>query len=148
MEIWFGTSIGSLASKQITKFLMTNEKMNNNTDNIFESKRDFELLLKTSEVPIVVIIDAKWCGCCQIMVPVIEKLSAQYKDSIRFITITSEVSEILELNFDSDVLPKILLFNNGKMIDQLFGAASFEFLEKKMKTLLKDSSQNNMYNLK
>ena len=122
--------------------------MNINTDNIFESKRDFELFLKTNEGPTVVVIGADWCGCCQIMVPVIEKLVNEFEGKIRFVHIKNEVTENLELNFDSDVLPKILLFDNGKMIDQLFGTASFEFLEKKMKTLIKDSSKNNKYNLK
>ncbi|MHA2062449.1 MAG: thioredoxin family protein [Candidatus Sifarchaeia archaeon] len=130
--------------KQTTKFLT----MNNKIDNIFESKSDFELLLKKNEEPVVVIIDAKWCGCCQIMVPVIEKLAAQFKDSISFISVNSEDLEKLDLNFDSDVLPKILLFSNGRMIDQVFGTASFEFLEEKMKALLEVSSKNNMYNLK
>ena len=127
---------------------MKTNKMNNKIDNIFKSKADFELFLKTNEEPVDVIIGANWCGCCQIMFPVIEKLSTQFKDSIRFITITNEDSEKLELNFDSDVLPKILLFNKSGMIDQVYGTASFEFLEEKMKTLLAVSSQNNMYNLK
>ena len=121
--------------------------MNINTDNIFESTRDFELFLKTNEGPTVVVIGADWCGCCQIMVPVIEKLVNEFEGKIRFVHIKNEVTENLELNFDSDVLPKILLFDNGKMIDQLFGTASFEFLEKKMKSLIKDSLINNKYNL-
>jgi thioredoxin 1 len=121
--------------------------MNINTDNIFESKGDFELFLKTNEGPTVVVIGADWCGCCQIMAPVIKKLTKQFKDSFKFITIESEELEKLELIFDSDVLPKILLFNKGRLIDQVFGTASFEFLEEKMKTLIKDSSKNNMYNL-
>ena len=141
-------AIGYQFQKQTTKFLTMSKKMINKTDNIFESKRDFELLLKKNEEPVVVIIDAKWCGCCQIMVPVIEKLAVQFNDSIRFITINSEDLEKLELNFDSDVLPKILFFNKGRVIDQVFGTASFEFLEEKMKTLLAVSSKNNMYNLK
>ena len=122
--------------------------MNNKIDNIFKSKRDFELFLKTNEEPVVVIIGADWCGCCQIMHPVMEKLESSFNDKISFITIESEGSENLELNFGSDVLPKIILFKKGKVIDQVFGTASFEFLEKKMKALLEDSSQNNMYNLK
>jgi thioredoxin 1 len=122
--------------------------MNNKIDNIFESKEDFEIFLKTNEEPIVVIIGANWCGCCQIMIPVMEKIANEFEDKIKFITIKSEDLDNLELNFDSDVLPKILLFKKGRMIDQVFGTASFEFLEEKMKTLLAVSSQNNMYNLK
>ena len=122
--------------------------MNNITDKIFDSKRDFEFFLKTNEEPTVIVIGADWCGCCQIMVPIINKLEDEFDDKIRFVTITNEVSEKLELNFVSDVLPKILLFVKGVMIDKVFGTASFEFLEKKMKTLLAVSSQNNMYNLK
>ena len=122
--------------------------MINKIDNIFESKEDFEIFLKTNEEPIVVIIGANWCGCCQIMIPVMEKIANDFEDKITFITIKSEDLDNLELSFDSDVLPKILLFNKSGMIDQVYGTASFEFLEEKMKTLLAVSSQNNMYNLK
>jgi thioredoxin-like negative regulator of GroEL len=122
--------------------------MNNKIDNIFKSKEDFEIFLKTNEEPIVVIIGANWCGCCQIMIPVMEKIAREFEDKMTFITVKSEDLDNLELNFDSEVLPKILLFNNGKMIDQVFGTASFEFLEEKMKTMLAVSSQNNMDKLR
>jgi thioredoxin 1 len=120
----------------------------NKIDNIFESKEDFDIFLKTNEEPIVVIIGANWCGCCQIMIPVMEKIANDFEDKITFITIKSEDLDNLELSFDSDVLPKILLFNNDKMIDQLFGTASFEFLEEKMKALVEVSSNNKMFNKK
>jgi len=146
--ICFGTTIGYQFQKQTTKFLIKNRKMINKADDIFESKEDFELFVKTIEELVVVIIEANWCGCCQIMVPVMEKLSNYFKGKIRFITIGSDVSENLELNFDSDVLPKILFFNKGRIVDKVFGTASFEFLQEKMKTMLAVSSKNNMYNLK
>ena len=122
--------------------------MNSSSNKKFGSKKEFEFFLRKSEEPIVIVINADWCGSCQIMIPIIEKLANEFAGKIRFVNVDNEDLENLELNFDSDVLPKILLFNQGKIEDQLFGTASFEFLEKKMKALLEDSSKSNMYNLK
>jgi thioredoxin len=113
--------------------------MNSSSNKKFGSKKEFEFFLRKSEEPIVIIINADWCGSCQIMIPIIEKLANEFTGKIRFVNVDNEDLENLELNFDSDVLPKILLFNQGKIEDQLFGTASFEFLEKKMQSLIEVS---------
>jgi thiol-disulfide isomerase/thioredoxin len=131
----------------INEIKRKNIQMINIPDQTFESKRDFELFTKTNDEALIVIIEANWSGNCQIMIPVIEKLAIQFINSIKFITIKSEDSEKLELDFNSDVLPKIFFFHKGKIIDKVFGTASFEFLEEKMKTLLEASYKNNMLNI-
>ena len=71
-----------------------------------------------------------------------EKLKNQFTDRIRFLTVKSELSMLFKLNYDSDVLPKILFINQDKIVDQVFGTASLNLLEEKMNALLKDSLKN------
>ncbi|MBT8386892.1 MAG: thioredoxin family protein [Ignavibacteria bacterium] len=118
--------------------------MNIKLNNIIESKSDYEMFLKTNEGPVVLVIEASWSGNCQIMEPIIEKLSNEFNDRIRFIAVKNELSKLFEMNFDSDVLPKLLLFNKDQIIDQVFGTASLRLLEEKMKALLQVSSTNNI----
>ncbi|MFC2103199.1 thioredoxin family protein [Bacteroidota bacterium] len=116
--------------------------MINKQDQNFESKRDFETFIKANDEPIVVIIEANWSGNCQIMAPAFEKIESLFKSKVNFVTVTGEASEILELNYDSDILPKIILYNKGRIIDQIFGIVSFEQLEEKINALSKASSKN------
>jgi thioredoxin-like negative regulator of GroEL len=127
---------------------MKSRKMSNKLNNIIENNSDYEMFLKTNEEPAVVIIEANWSGNCQIMEPIIEKLINQFNDRIRFIIVRNELSMLFKINYDSDVLPKFLLFDKDKIIDKVFGTASFRLLEEKMKALLEVSSKNNIYNIK
>jgi len=122
--------------------------MNSKIKNIIESKSDYKLFLKNNRGAALLIIEANWSGICKIMEPIVEKLENQFADRIRFITVKSELSMLFKLNYDSDVLPKFLFFNQDKIVDQVFGTASLNLLEEKMNALLKDSSKNNMFNLK
>ncbi len=122
--------------------------MNNKLNRTIENKSDYELFLKNNRGAAIVIIVANWSGNCKIMEPITEKLKNQFTDRIRFLTVKSELSMLFKLNCDSDVLPKFLLFNQDKIVDQVFGTASLNLLEEKMNALLKVSSKNKMFNIK
>jgi thiol-disulfide isomerase/thioredoxin len=122
--------------------------MNNKFKNTIENKSEYELFLKNNQGAALVIIEADWSGNCKIMEPVTEKLKDQFEGRIRFLNVKSELSILFNLNYDSDVLPKFLFFNDDKIVDQVFGTASLHLLEEKMNALLKVSSKNNMFNLK
>ena len=124
------------------------QKMNYKTANIFENKNELELFLKTNEEPVVVIMEAAWCGSCQIMDPIFERIERLYKEKINFVLIDTDSSEEISKEYGLDKLPSVLFYNEGNLIDQITGTVSYDALNEKMKTLLKDSTQNNMYNLK
>ena len=122
--------------------------MNSKFKSTIESQSEYELFLKYNEGIALVIIEANWSGNCKIMEPIKEKLKNQFVGRIRFVTVESELSILFKLNCDSDVLPKFLFVNKDKIVDQVFGTASFNLLEEKMNALLKVSSKNNMFNIK
>jgi thioredoxin 1 len=117
--------------------------MSSNFKSIIESKSDYEFFLKSNEGPAVIIIEAKWSGCCQIMEPIIEKLTNQFSNRIKIISVKSELSQLIKTDYDFDVLPKFIFFSKSKIVDQVFGTSSFSLLEDKMNTLLEFSSNKN-----
>jgi len=121
--------------------------MNSKSNKIIESKSDYEIFMNAKEEPTVMIIEASWSGNCQIMAPIIEKFVEQYKDDINFIGVQCDASRAFKTIYNSDVLPKLLFFNKGKLVDQVFGTTSYIILEEKIKALLEVSSNNKMFNI-
>ena len=98
--------------------------------------KNFQQEVKKNPLPILVIIEAEWCGACQIMVPVIEKISLDCRDSLRIgrldIDTAGEIAEI----YQSNELPIFLFYKNGQLIDRIIGAVPRNILLIKLKELL------------
>ena len=93
--------------------------MNYKTAEKFKNKKEFELFLKENKEPVVVILEANWCGCCQIMDPIFEKIERLYKGKINFVMIDTDSSEELSQKYGLDKLPNILFYTKGNLIDQM-----------------------------
>lgn len=112
-------------------------------EKIIEQVSVYEKVIKESNLPVVVIITANWCGTCQIMVPILENLSIEFKDKIKFAMVDIERAEKMIRNYGLDKLPILLFFKEGELVDQLIGIMSESELEAKMRILLEISSANN-----
>ena len=103
----------------------------------FTDKNFNEEVLK-SAVPALVDFWAPWCGPCRIQGPIIEELEKEY---------AGKAVKIGKLNVDEngDVaqkygvmsIPTLLLFKDGKIVEQMVGVQSKDILQKKLNTLLK-----------
>ena len=58
------------------------------------SKEEFDNILKETNLIIIADFFATWCGPCQMLKPVIEELSEEYKD-VKFVKV--DVDEVTEL---------------------------------------------------
>ncbi len=100
--------------------------------------------IKNSEKPTIIKFYAEWCGPCQTLAPVFEKLAAQYKDRINFYSINVNQEEIVN---QADALgltegkvmylPTIVLLQNGAIKEQVTGGITEAELEAKIKTTFK-----------
>jgi len=61
----------------------------------------------------VVDFSASWCGPCQMMAPVFEKVSEELKDSVKFLKIDVDESPKTAEEFTIMGVPSILLFKDG-----------------------------------
>ena len=82
--------------------------MNNQKNSNILSVPDYERFICTSNKPVIVIIVASWCGNCQIMAPIIEKLAHTFKDEIRFLNVPVDALEITKINFNSCRSPSFI----------------------------------------
>jgi thioredoxin len=82
-----------------------------------------DVVLK-SDLPVIVDFWAPWCGPCQQMGPVFEKLAEQYQGNIRFVKVNTDEEQQLAAQFQITSLPTTALFWQGQMLDTFAGALS------------------------
>jgi len=82
----------------------------------------------------VISFGANWCSACKMIEPNISNLASKYED-LAFAKI--DVAECPGLASKMGVmsLPNILIFQKGKVIDQIIGATNSRSLEDKIKNL-------------
>ncbi len=81
----------------------------------------FEEMLSGSDVPVLVDFYADWCGPCQMMVPILEKVNNQLKDRLRIVKIDTEKYKELASQYGIAALPTLVLFKQGKPVDKIEG---------------------------
>ena len=71
----------------------------------------------------LVLIDfnAKWCGPCKKLLPVVEKLGAEYGPKLKLLKLDVDKNKSLVKARSVDALPNLMLFSKGKLVWQHVG---------------------------
>ena len=71
----------------------------------------------------VTIVDffAAWCGPCKMLTPVFEELSNEMKGNVNFFKVDIDQSLELAQQFGVNTVPTMLIFKNGKIVDEIIG---------------------------
>ncbi len=73
---------------------------------------------------------APWCGPCRMVAPVVEKLAAEYHGRVAFGKLNTDNNQMTAMKFRVMSIPTLILFQNGKPVDQIIGAVPKQQLEK------------------
>lgn len=79
--------------------------------------------------PCVFDFSATWCGPCRMLAPVVEDLADKYKGKYFFYGIDIDSSEELAIKYGIEVVPTIVVFNNGKEVGRTSGYMEKDVLE-------------------
>ena len=69
----------------------------------------------------VVDFSATWCGPCRMLAPVIEQVSEQLGDKVKFYNVDVDDAPELAGEFGINSVPSVLLLKNGRLVDQSVG---------------------------
>jgi thioredoxin 1 len=92
--------------------------------------RNFQEEVVSCELPALVDFWGPMCGPCKALEPVMEKLAEDYQGRIKVAKVNVDVSPQTAIQYAVKALPTILLFRNGKVVDQFTGRPSPDALEK------------------
>lgn len=97
--------------------------------------REFLKEVEQSETPVVAEFQASWCGPCQIMGPIVEKIAETTKGA-KFVKMDVDQSPKAAGKYGIMSIPTTLIFNGGKVKDQVTGVISEKVLKEKIKRVI------------
>ena len=81
---------------------------------------NFEEIVLNSEVPVLLDFWATWCGPCQMIAPTIHEISEEREDIVvGKVNVDEEMQ--LAMQFGISSIPTLLLFKDGKLVNQAVG---------------------------
>ena len=98
--------------------------------------QDFETQVLKATMPVLVDFWAEWCVPCKAMVPMVEDLATEYDGKVNFVKMNVAANPETSVKFGIRGIPTLLLFKNGKPVDQV-GAVPKAVLKKRLEDALK-----------
>ena len=91
--------------------------------------RTFNSQVLQSDKPVLVDLWAPWCGPCNSIEPVVEKLAGAYGDHIRFTRCNVDHNPKTSDRYGVKGIPTLMFFKGGKLVDKLTGLVPKSIIE-------------------
>ena len=88
------------------------------------SDATFEAEVLKSTTPVLVDYWAEWCGPCKMIAPILDEVSATYKDKLQIAKMNVDENREIPAKFGIRGIPTLMLFKNGELAATKVGAMS------------------------
>jgi thioredoxin 1 len=88
------------------------------------SDASFEADVLQSDKPVLVDYWAEWCGPCKMIAPILDEVSASYKDKLQIAKMNVDENREVPAKFGIRGIPTLMLFKGGQLAATKVGAMS------------------------
>jgi thioredoxin 1 len=82
----------------------------------------FEKEVLKSDRPVLVDFWAEWCAPCRMLAPIVKEVAEEFAGELRVAKVDVDASPDTAARFGIRSIPTLLLFQQGRVVDQLVGA--------------------------
>ncbi|MGO9481917.1 MAG: thioredoxin [Candidatus Kryptoniota bacterium] len=100
------------------------------------SSDNFESEVIKSNLPVLVDFWAAWCGPCRMIAPIVEELAREYNGKLKVAKVDVDANQDIAMTFGIMSIPTLLIFQGGRVADQLVGAVPKSMLVDKIARVL------------
>jgi len=79
---------------------------------------------------------APWCGPCKLLGPVIEEVASEMAEKANIAKINVDENPIIAGRYKVMSIPTMLVFKNGKIVDQLIGAQPKDIIVRRLDSVI------------
>lgn len=83
---------------------------------------NFEQEVIKSDIPVLIDFWAVWCGPCKAIAPIMTELAAEYEGKLKVGKLDIDNNQEVSVKYGIRSIPTLLLFKDGKIVDQIVGA--------------------------
>ena len=81
-----------------------------------------EVLSASASLPVLVDCWAPWCGPCRMIAPSLDQLATESGGRYKIVKLNVDENPQTSAQFQIRSIPTLLIFKNGKVVDQIVGA--------------------------
>lgn len=104
------------------------------------TNENFEVDVLRARMPVLVDCWANWCGFFHRINPIYEELAIAFAEQVKVTRLNVAGSEKLATRYGIRVVPTLLIFENGQIVERIIGHISGQELADKLKAMLSANS--------
>lgn len=97
------------------------------------TEENFKKEVLEEEGTVIVDFFAEWCGPCKMMGPIFHEAAEKAKDAAKWCSLDVDKASKIAAEYGVMSIPTLIIFKDGKKVDQMMGVQDIESLIKKVK---------------
>ncbi len=100
------------------------------------TEENWEKEVINSDIPVLVDFWAPWCGPCRMVAPIVSEIAQEYEGRLKVGKLNTDEEPNIAVRYGIMSIPTLMIFKDGKVVDQIIGAVPKEYFIQKLQQVL------------